>query len=105
MTKTELKAKVRATGSHFFDPDTMRFFNSKLISVYEGPSGVFFVTYEKGPHGPGAYTIRTLRHDGVSTVGDFNALPKAAATKMARTLAGHASNTYHKRPRSYGRRR
>ena len=35
---------------HWFSPDTMRFFNSKVLNgTRQGPCGVFFVTSEKGP--------------------------------------------------------
>jgi hypothetical protein len=64
---TEVVQCVSATGSHFFDRDTMRFFNSKLSDgVYPTKFGTFFITSErdKGLYGTGAwdgkrrYTVR-----------------------------------------------
>lgn len=91
MTKSELKAKVKAYGGHYFDRDTMRFFNSKLISVYEGPNGVYFVTYERGPHGPGAYSVRHFTGTKVETVGEFMGHSKPDAQQKAKGLAGRAA--------------
>lgn len=59
----------RATGHHFFDADTMRFFNSRVETGLM--RGRFFVTSEKGPDGIRAYTVRRARDDGsVETVGE-----------------------------------
>lgn len=97
MTKSDLKSKVKAAGSHYFDRDTMRFFNSKLISVYEGPNGVYFVTYERGPHGPGAYSVRRFSGTNVSTVGTFMGHNKPSAQAEAKQLAGRAVHAKRKK--------
>lgn len=69
MTIDEIIAANKANGGHFFDEDTMRFFDSR---VYDRTYGTFFVTSEKGPHGPRAYTVRQAMPDGsVDTVGKF----------------------------------
>jgi len=42
-----IKSANRQAGYHFFDPESMRFFNSKVYpTVYEGPDGIYFVTHE-----------------------------------------------------------
>jgi len=46
--ETEVIQCVQLTGSHFFDRDTMRYFNSRLHDpVYPAKFGTFFVTSEK----------------------------------------------------------
>lgn len=70
---TEVVQCVQATGSHFFDTDTMRAFGSRLHDpVYPAKFGTFFITSEKdkpftysdGTHTRGAwdgarrYTVR-----------------------------------------------
>lgn len=43
----EIKEANKASGYHFFDRDTIKFFHSKVFpTVYQGPGGVFFVTSE-----------------------------------------------------------
>lgn len=44
-TVNSIKDAVRATGSHWFDPDTMRQFGTRVLpTVYQGRGGVYFVT-------------------------------------------------------------
>lgn len=43
----ELMDIARQSGSHFFDPDTMRAFRSKLYDIYPAADGWVFVTSEK----------------------------------------------------------
>ena len=106
-SKIDLIKKVKATGSHFFDRDTMSFFNSKLISVYEGSKGTFFVTSEK-PYGErAAYTVREFTDArGVDTIGTFMGYAKGAdAQRAARALAGTPYGTkYRRAKRAYGSR-
>lgn len=51
-----------ATGHHFFDDDTMEFFDSRIETVLM--RGRFFVTSEKGPSGPRMFTVREAHDDG-----------------------------------------
>jgi hypothetical protein len=56
--------------NHFFDPATMRFFNSRVET--DLIDGRFFVTSEKGPNGIRAFTVREAKPDGsIDTVGEF----------------------------------
>lgn len=60
----------RARGSHWFDPDTMRFFNSRIESPLI--AGRYFVTSEQMPDTPRAFTLREALPTGeVVTVGGF----------------------------------
>lgn len=44
----DIKAAVMAAGSHFFDRDTMRFFNSRILeTTYTDGKEWFFITSEK----------------------------------------------------------
>ena len=85
-------------GRYFFSPDTMRFFNSRVLpAVYEGPGGVYFLTSEKfrgsdGVSAPRKYTIRRFTPDPVNirTVAGFNQMSKRQAQVTAKVLAaGH----------------
>jgi hypothetical protein len=86
-------------GYFFFDPQTMRFFNSRVLeTVYEGPGGVYFITSEKQPttrfafqnliH-PRRYTVRSFNPEtgDVNTTGPFNTLTKARAATLAKKAA------------------
>lgn len=65
-----IKAANEAIGHHFFEPDTMRFFKSRILAeVYEGPGGVYFVSSERPPVGPREYRVRRANPDGtISTM-------------------------------------
>lgn len=65
---------------HYFDDDAMRFFNSRLGDCVHIPGVAYlFITSEKPPHGPRAYTVRIMPTDFnsvvagkmVDTVGQF----------------------------------
>lgn len=91
-TVTQIKAANRAAGQHFFDPDTMRFFRSRMLRGVIG--GRFFITSEQyvdseGNADPRRYTVRVVDDAGhVDTVGEFQAYATpAAARAAARKLA------------------
>lgn len=45
---TEIKRANKAAGLHWFEPETLDFFKSRISGeVYEGPGGVYFVTSER----------------------------------------------------------
>lgn len=64
----DVRAVVQAAGSHFFDADTMRFFNSRLlegvypIDGWESREGArfLFVTSERYEDDPRQYSVRML---------------------------------------------
>jgi len=74
-TMTDISAKNAANGYHFFDADTMRFFDSRIEA---GPiGGRFFVTSEQfhgsnGSSGPRGFTVRVAHDTGnIGTIGGF----------------------------------
>lgn len=91
-------------GRHFFDRDTMRFFNSRVYAdLYvqkgeeQGEDVTYFITSERnGKDAPRLYTVRYALDNGeVSTAGEFqqcNTLNEAR--KLARLLAGEDLKTY-----------
>lgn len=96
MTRTidDIRTANRVRGFHFFSPDSMRFFRTRVGErVYQGPGGVYFVTSEQfvspGYIDPRKYTVRRFNPDtgNVGTVGEFNALSRAAAHRRAEKLA------------------
>jgi hypothetical protein len=76
-------------GQHFFEPDTMRFFSSRVLDGVYG--GRYFVTSERRGFDDyrRAYTVRVARDNGqVETVGDFlDFASSAAAHRRAAKLA------------------
>ena len=70
---SELKAKNRERGSHFFSPSTMRFFHSRIESRLYG--GRFFITSEQREYTtPRRFTVREALPSGdIRTVGEFHA--------------------------------
>jgi hypothetical protein len=82
-------------GGHFFDEDTMAFFDSKIESDLR--EGVFFVTSERFPSGGRRYTIRRFSKDAldVTTVGEFGAYGsrKAAMHALEAAAEGRATAT------------
>ena len=95
MTATEwtvnaIRAAVRATGSHWFDLDTMRFFGTRILpTVYQGPGGIYFVTSEQPPHAKRAYTVRRFDPDtaNIRSVSEVASLSDHDAKTLARNLA------------------
>lgn len=62
---TELKQLNAANGMCFFDPPTMKFFNSRVYeSVFAGKTHWFFVTSEKYGESPRKYTVRAMDVNG-----------------------------------------
>ena len=90
---------VRRSGSHFFDPGTMRFFKSRVdYHVYAGPDGWYFVTSEKhvshtsygSINEPRLYTVRRLsiREDGSDLcLDEYEAFQHYTALRAARKVA------------------
>jgi len=89
-TINRIQEEVSASGSHWFDRDSMRFFKTRIEpQVYQGPGGIYFVTSEKGPTEIRRFSVRQYRPNGcnVDTVGDFNNLSRAEAHRIAQRLA------------------
>jgi hypothetical protein len=76
MTISEIRARMRARGSHWWDLSSMTFFGTGVESeVIEGSGGIYFVTSEKPPVGdaPRRYSVRRFDPErcAIDTVGDF----------------------------------
>lgn len=55
----QIREHNQSVGSHWFDPDTMRFWNTRLNDdVFAGPAGVFFTTSDRGYGGGRVNTVR-----------------------------------------------
>lgn len=91
-TVNAIKDAVRATGSHWFDPDTMRFFGTKVLpTVYQGPGGIFFVTSDHDFQRVRKYTVRQFDpiKAEIDTYGDMAEHDDArTAKRIARIAAG-----------------
>jgi hypothetical protein len=84
LSVTQIKRHNEDIGQHFFSPDTMRFFKSK---VYEDLHlGRYFITSEMdryATNGQREYTIRLADGTGsIDTVGEFG---QYASLRSART--------------------
>lgn len=71
MTLNEFKRLNKEKGFHWFDADTMRFFNSR-ISNWDATTGLF-ITSEQNHGCPRLYTIRLANFNTgkVETCGEF----------------------------------
>ena len=105
---SSLRAHVKDTcGSHFFDRDTMRFFNSKLHSVYPGNGISCFVTSEQfvpsqGSPSPRKYTVKKIKGCKIDTVGEFQKysfIDDARAAAKACAKSGGLSGARRRRRR------
>ena len=69
-TLEQVQQANRQAGRHWFEPDTLEFFESIMES--EIIAGRFFITSEKLPHGDRMFSVREAHEDGhISTVGTF----------------------------------
>lgn len=70
----DIRKRNAAAGFKWFEPDTMRFFSSRVQSTFYGaPDGrAYFVSSERPPGGKRAYSVRVANLDGsIETVGEF----------------------------------
>lgn len=96
-------------GQHYFEPDTMRFFSSRVSAGVHG--GRYFVTGERRGFDDyrRAYTVRIALDSGhVETVGEFLAYSSSAAAHRAAERAANAwpevrSDPYPPSPRATAR--
>jgi hypothetical protein len=83
----EIKAANRRAGQFFFSPDTMRFWNSRVLpDVYQGPGGVYFITSERfDAKAPRLYTVRRFYPEtgSIKTVGGFYGMSRPEAVREA----------------------
>lgn len=85
-TVNAIKDANRAAGYHWFDPDTMRMFGTKVLpTVYQGPGGVYFVTQDDNfDRTKRAYTVRRFdpATGDVDTVGELNGTANLAKARL-----------------------
>lgn len=81
-TITDIRNANKAIGHHWFEPGTMRFFQSRIASGVLG--GRYFVTSEKdGCSNPRRYTVRVADNVGrIDTVGDFQQFETLTAARV-----------------------
>lgn len=87
-TMAEVREANRRIGHHWFAPDTMRFFSSRVMSdLYDGR---FFITQERtgwDHSSPRAYTVREALPDGsIATASKFQYTSLDEARAEARRL-------------------
>jgi hypothetical protein len=96
-TLDQIKRAAQSAGSHWFDRDTLRYFQSRISdNVYPVPGGALFVSSEKfrglyEPDGERRYTVRSCTAGGrIETVGEFQqyASRDAAHNAARRLVAG-----------------
>nr|PZN18208.1 MAG: hypothetical protein DIU80_23245 [Chloroflexota bacterium] len=104
-TNKDLKAQVARCGSHYFDPSTMRFFNSRLISVYPVPGRnmTYFVEGKGGGDWESIerhYTIGVFKNCKVQSFGGAyrsSSAAKKVAAAIARKAAGGGASLKRRR--------
>lgn len=106
-TVSDLRAIADHAGSYFFSPNTMRFFNSRVLKgIYPvGDSKAvpgaefYFVTSEACDDAPRHYTVRRavlgIQRDDrpaidIATVGEHHATPAEARRAARELIAGTA---------------
>jgi len=99
---SDVKECAKVCSSHFFEKDTMRFFNSRIgdSAYYDGRGGAYFTTSEKGPDGRRGYSVRHYNPErcGVDTVGKFQGYHSmAAAQTAAKRMASKSSGLGRRR--------
>ncbi len=71
-TMCHVKSFCWNRGSHFFSPDSMRFFNSRIQTNPPYKGRVFVTSERMNWNSPRLYTVRVVKTSGnIETVGDF----------------------------------
>jgi hypothetical protein len=93
----DVKKRNKAAGQFFFEPDTMRFFSSRVqSSIYVAGDGrAYFVTSERDTYRDRQprrlYTVRVAQLDGsIDTVGDFQGYETGGAAHTAARKAAQS---------------
>ena len=96
-TINDIKRMVRASGSHWFDPDTMKTFGTHVFpTVYQGNGGIYFVTSEDNfDRTSKEYTCRKFTGSSIDTMGRYEG--KDAAVEQAKELAGEGHTEVRER--------
>lgn len=90
-----IKQANKEAGQHFFDANTMRFFNSRVCRKVIGN---YFVTSERFDHNsPRLYTLRRVDDRGwIGSIGEFQAFAtsRAAYQEAARLWEAECLEAY-----------
>jgi hypothetical protein len=94
----QIKQANRKAGHHWFDPDTMRWFGSRISATTYGPDSegrVYFVSSERSgfdQDSPRCYTVRYFDPEtaGIETHGEFLAHETLSQAKTAASNAATA---------------
>ena len=71
-TMSHIKSFCWNRGSHFFSPDTMRFFSSRIQTTPPYKGRVFVTSERYNWNHPRLYTVRVVHPSGnIETIGDF----------------------------------
>jgi len=71
-TMCHIKSYCWNRGSHFFSPDSMRFFNSRIQTNPPYKGRVFVTSERMNWNSPRLYTVRVVQTSGdIKTIGDF----------------------------------
>lgn len=85
-TIAEIKTANKAAGHHWFDEETIAFFDSEYYGPVYGEG--LFVSSEKGSDGVRLYSVRRADEQGrVMTVGKFQGYPSLREARKAARLA------------------
>lgn len=90
-TLDDIRTAMTQNGSHWWDRDSMRFFQTRVgDKVYQGSGGVFFVSSERCSDEPRKYSVRQFIPEtlGIETIGGFNTMTRCAAHRLAVESAG-----------------
>ena len=93
MTIEEIKTNNKQAGMHFFTPEPMRFFRSRVGKTVYGER--LFITSEQFVSSTRTakrrYTVRmAIKGGGIRDIGPFNTCTRSAAVRLAVLLAPFA---------------
>ena len=95
-TLNRIKEANRQAGQHWFAPDTMRFFKSRVgCKIYQGEGGVYFVSSERFEASNG------YRAERCFTVREFHPTDKSIDTPHGEPFNEHTRAVAHSRARKY----
>lgn len=94
-TISDIKRANRDAGHHYFEPDTMRFFKSRVMDFVTG--GRFFVTSEQNGYSePRMWSVREAMPDGaIESYSEFQEYSSGAAAKRAAKQAAKERHAYY----------
>ena len=88
-TMSHIKSFCWNRGSHFFSPESMRFFSSRIQSTPPYKGRVFVTSERCSWNHPRLYTVRVVKPSGhIETIGDFQGFAsRQSAHRFAESYA------------------